>query len=881
MKDLNEIKQTLRNALPREGISFVIKSLKDLLPADSPKYDLLIALEADYRQLKLDSFEGILDKEEENRIAAQLRRRVLEFLQSLEAEDFDRRTRRSRLAPEQKIQRGHVLYRIPKQMQLGKETRCLVRIAFDKAMIVEDLDLDENTELRSQVRISDYMKVELTDPGSQEVFAIRSTSETVQFIDADDFTEWKFYVQPLQPGEHVLELKVTVMLRINGEDRVREKTLEESVVIVTEAPAEAEAKLPFRTFDEDIVLPCPLETVAPRRVGRIPAGLRLAAIGLALLAGLSSGVYAFNPAFREQVDWLNTRYVQNDAEAYEGFIEKHPESPRRETATFKKAEALDREGKETAAVAAYLAYKQTYQAGKYLEDALWNIAAITQAPEDYQTYLAQADEPERAAEAEQAIRKLETKVWEAASTQPSPVTLDRYLRLYPQGKHRTAAIERLADSTTWRQPATPQLPPRLLADTADIKERLLRYAGESDQPQVKTALEKRVAEAEKTGFFAPKPATETTERAPADDKQKEASPTPPDTPKPASDTAASGAKPAVDPPTTTSPEPAVDQPRDADGDGVTDPEDDCPTEAGPATLQGCPDTDQDGIADKQDQCPTVAGAPEYRGCPPPEPAPNGKIPLPEMVRIPGGTFTMGCLNEERDGDCINAEKPAHPVTVPAFYLSRYEVTNAQFAAFLNEEGNREEGGTKWYDIGSTYAKIREVDGRFEVEAAGFEQHPVVAVSWYGARAYAAWLSKKTGQNYRLPTEAEWEYAARGGEKGALDHFLYAGSDKPDAVAWHDGNSGGGTHPVGQLQPNQLGLYDMSGNVYEWCADDWHGNYDGAPTDGSAWKSGGDSSRRVLRGGSWFNVAGYARVAFRNRNYSFNRHYYFGFRLARD
>ena len=124
---------------------------------------------------------------------------------------------------------------------------------------------------------------------------------------------------------------------------------------------------------------------------------------------------------------------------------------------------------------------------------------------------------------------------------------------------------------------------------------------------------------------------------------------------------------------------------------------------------------------------------------------------------------------------------------------------------------------------------------------------VTGVSWLDAVAYCAWLSEKTGKEYRLPSEAEWEYAARGGVNGAKDNFTYAGSDNIDEVAWYNGNAGGKVHPVGQLKKNQLGLYDMSGNVWEWCADTW------GPYAGCSSASETDSTRRVIRGDSWDDV----------------------------
>ncbi len=249
-----------------------------------------------------------------------------------------------------------------------------------------------------------------------------------------------------------------------------------------------------------------------------------------------------------------------------------------------------------------------------------------------------------------------------------------------------------------------------------------------------------------------------------------------------------------------------------------------------------------------------------------------EIDYAAKVFVKGGTFDMGSNNGDSD------EKPIHSVTVSDFYIGKYEVTNAQYAEFLNAKGNQSEDGATWLDINNSNCQIEKVGDKFQAKS-GKENYPVMLVTWYGARAYAQWVGG------RLPTEAEWEYAARGGNKS--NGYKYSGSNTFNDVAWYYDNSqnsdnnmsnGHGTHTVGTKQANELGIYDMSGNVYEWCEDKWHRNYTDAPTDGTAWIDG-NGSNRVIRGGSWSYTPYYCRVANRDDYYPNKGVYFSGFRVV--
>ena len=213
--------------------------------------------------------------------------------------------------------------------------------------------------------------------------------------------------------------------------------------------------------------------------------------------------------------------------------------------------------------------------------------------------------------------------------------------------------------------------------------------------------------------------------------------------------------------------------------------------------------------------------------------------------IPAGSFEMGST-ESAD------EQPVHRVNVPAFLLGRTEVTQGQWIAVM----------------GSNPSNFKQ---------CGLDC-PVENISWIDAQEFARKLSQKTSKTYRLPSEAEWEYAARAGSSGKWSF----GDDESQlgAYAWFNANTDRKTHPVGQKKPNAFGLHDMHGNAREWVEDVWHANYNGAPSDGSAWTSGGDQARRVLRGGAWINYPRYLRSADRIRYTPDYRYVDAGMRIAR-
>ncbi len=229
--------------------------------------------------------------------------------------------------------------------------------------------------------------------------------------------------------------------------------------------------------------------------------------------------------------------------------------------------------------------------------------------------------------------------------------------------------------------------------------------------------------------------------------------------------------------------------------------------------------------------------------------------LPQMVNIPGGAARMGCVS---DLGCMRFEKPVHNVSLRSFEISKYEVTFQQWDLCVAK------GGCDYIPDDSGW---------------GRGLRPVVNVSWDDIQIYIEWLNQESGKQYRLPTEAEWEHAARAGSPAPYHWGSEIGDNNANCDGcgsqWDDKK----TAPVGAFNANAWGVHDMHGNVYEWVQDCWNSSYRGAPDNGASWDSG-DCSKRVLRGGAWSSSAQYIRVAIRYNGDKDYRGDIRGFRLAR-
>ena len=273
--------------------------------------------------------------------------------------------------------------------------------------------------------------------------------------------------------------------------------------------------------------------------------------------------------------------------------------------------------------------------------------------------------------------------------------------------------------------------------------------------------------------------------------------------------------------------------------------------SGPGFLPDENGTNLDALRERTIR-PDVAAGTFIKDCP----------ECPELVVLPSGSYLMGSppdletaafSNEKPKAIGSADEKPRHRVQIQSFAIGKYEVTQEQWYAVMGKSQSPNRGRTL----------------------------PVEQVYWDETQQFIAKLNQRTGQKYRLPSEAEWEYAARAGTTTEWSH----GNDESKLInyAWFGKNSGGKAQEVGQKLPNAFGLYDMHGNVTEWTQDCWHENYIGAPTDGSAWTTACSGNLRVLRGGSWVTDPSLLRSAFRGSYYPGIRYFNYGigFRLARD
>ncbi|HOY18121.1 MAG TPA: SUMF1/EgtB/PvdO family nonheme iron enzyme [Haliscomenobacter sp.] len=863
-KSLPSLREELQTLVADNNLSAALTLCKGLLSQNAEKLNAILAMQANLKQLNGERNNGTIDQEKYAIRLAQINQAFLNFVTALEESDFEPPAAKTANTPGKDAHLGSVLYRVPHHMPLAKASICTIRVAIDEDAIVKDIDMeDSDVRLHKQVEVSERMSAELLD-FEGKVFDIAAMSAKDQNVRPTGYTQWLFRVTPLLEGEHQLLVKVSLLeFDPNTKEYLpREVSVLETVTVVTATQHSDEEEAPMKSTGQSFVMgPNAVQKDKPTK---IPWWKNLTqrgtALFLAFLTFTSLGVtsWAVTPEIKRDWWWATLR---NEPEVYEKFIEKHQSDAKGdaqnlliETAYFRKAERSN-------SLNDLREYQNNYPSGEFQfrEKVLEKIATLEwkevesiqkdPQPLKIQKYLAHFPDATRLPEVVKAVSKLpaaqqaellpqvEQAYVQSMEAKPTARKLLQYSRDFPQ-LTRLNDLAKAAASQPEREPTIELAMEKIVlarvktASTPEEVSALLPALETLGRPESLEKVEKlrqknpalqqadlqaEIDEATQTIASAEaQRAEEERQRRAAAEKAKQDS----------------LARVKI-------------QQEAADKAAQTRREQEAAERAEKEQLarEAEEKRQQAAAAEKAEQERLAKEAEEKRLA---DAATESNLLQPAMVLVKGGTFKMGDDNSE-----YSYEKPAHAVTLSDFYIAKTEVTQAMWRAVM----------------GNNPSSFKDCD-----------QCPVEQVSWDDVQEFIRKLNAKTNKKYRLPTEAEWEYAARGGAKSQA--FTYAGSNILDEVAWYTSNSGSKTHPVGQKKANELGLYDMSGNVYEWCQDWSDGEYyQKSPANNPQGPNTG--SHRIYRGGSWYHIPIYARVVNRNSDTPDGRNSIIGFRLARQ
>ena len=838
---LADLRRQLEAQLRDTDLPGALNALLVQLPEGSEKYRIVSALIARLNAANKERFRNTISPEEYRRLVDQVSADFFDLLGTLTESDFEISTNINSSGKAAK--RGSVLYRVPHVMPVRKPTRCTIRIAVDEDAILENIVLDEHVQVRSRVEISDVMSAELLDPEGG-TFQINALNSRTQLVRDTGFTEWNFSVTPLVEGVHQLLVKVSILEKVEGfaEPIPREVSLMETVTIVTEAPApqDTEFKPSGQTFafqssstaqHEIKVKYAPSEPVeAPDRTGN--SRLKPLAFFLAFIILAPSATWALTPPATR--DWW-VASVKDTAEAYAAYIEEYAPkgSPHLEKAYFYKAE-------ETGRLADLREYQRQYRQGKYesrvaeristLETG--SLASLRSDPDrvKIRQFVTDFPESERLSELKAAVQnraellpEVESAYVASIQSQPTERKVQAYLRDFPRQERLGEVADAAASHPEVLQRIQPILDGAILkkmesAGSAEEVQRLLPVLEKAGSPaaaeKVQKIMQQKPAPIRNSLQGRVQKAVEEVRlRDVSGRKLKSLSGAPGD------GKTAPGEKEAVSGDRMV----ALSEKGLVSGSRV----------AVPSDRAAVP---SDGVTSSHPVATPVSSVPSGQE------ARTRRSGIYDMVRVEGGTYIMGSPESEGDRDPGECQ---HSVTVRSFAIGKYEVTQADWREIMGEDPT-------------------------ELHFKGCDDCPVENVSWNDVQVFLKKLNAQfPGKNYRLPSEEEWEYGARGGIK-SKDYHRYSGSNDLKMVGWYDHNSDSKTHRVGDLAANELGIYDMSGNVDEWCENKYspYPNCSDIPF-----------SYRVMRGGSWNLYQRMCRSAGRYYGMPDSRSQNIGFRLV--
>ncbi len=885
--ELQALQRKLRDLIAEDEVALAMSDLRTALPEGSKTAGVVVALQARQTDLNQRASAGILSTDERRQERAQIVYDLQQIIDGLTEEDFAAPAAPGASADTSDLM-GRILYRIPQKMKVGMEKRCIVRLAYEKAVILQNIDYDDNTQDQA-IRVARVMEVYLFEPvaAGDENFAIRTESKARQFLEKGFYTEWIFYAKPLREGSFPLKVRAVVVIKEDGEELTREIPFETTVtVIATEpSPEEAGANL-FQTagyalsftsssssegsvrYSQPAGSPAPQAAPSESRSkGAIALGRVLAySIGLVMLAGI--GAYLFtSPPVREK---LLTQLLKNNEGGWATLIDKFKTDPDPvaqqvvDDATFEQAKAS---GKPSD----FQAYLDKFAAGRHQTEVDdWLKTAEFREIEEIKKLLAASpvgSSPDPIVWAR--IRRFAT---EFGPSERLPLLLNEIKNRPDLRDEAPQVVERLACSFLEQHPRRDMASNfrEIFPENTCIGAALDQPGGLSDggsQPENANGSDPMAppGHPDSPGGANPDPSGEIGTSTGRPNGASNLDPSGGNSASTTGNTGGINPNPATGKPDGQTSNSTPGKPNGANSNptnGKPNGPNSNPTTGKPGgpnsnPTNGKPNGTTSGQNSGQTQTSTGSHSTSNPGNQPGGGSSSGLDFERNMVYVEGGMMKMGMnASTNLTGNETKNTEPMHDVHADGFYISKFEVTQAEWVAVM----------------GANPSKFK-----------GCDNCPVENVSFDDVQEFLKKLRQLTGKAYRLPSEAEWEWAARGGVKS--QNFACSGSDDAEEVAWFDnviaGMQGKRTHPVGGLKANELGLFDMSGNVREWCEDGWHDNYIGAPKHSVVWKEGGKGDRRVARGGSFMSAPPLCRTYSREHRARTARESATGFRLARD